>query len=37
VHFLEQSGRAIAEEVGLEVVLENYDTLKLWANLVRAN
>ncbi len=34
-HFLEQQGRAIAEEVGLDVVFENYDILKLWADLVR--
>jgi hypothetical protein len=37
VHFLEQQGRAIAEEVGLDVVLDNYDTLKLWAELVRGS
>ncbi len=36
-HFLEQRGRAIAEEVGFDVVLDNYDTLKLWADLVRGN
>jgi tetratricopeptide (TPR) repeat protein len=37
VHFLEESGRAIAEEVGLDVVLDNYDTLRFWADLVRGS